>query len=327
MSDPQAQKILEKAWSARNLEAEESLRVFHGPGDAPPSHPLSEWAIEVFGAHAWVTAWGRDTAEVRAEMVTFLKGRMDRKILSAVLLVRPEKGVPEDPSALFGEPPVEAFANHEGKARYWIRMLSTKHPGLFLDHAPLRRWLEAAPRGARVLNGFSYTGSLSVAAALGGAAHVTSLDLSKPYTQWARENWALNGLGAERADFIYGDVFDWLPRLRKKGRRFDCVILDPPSYSRGTKGDFSTARDLRKLHELAFSVLEPGLGGAACLITSINSANVTREQYWKDVAAAAESAGFVLKIVEPIRLPPTFPEAEPYLKGWILEVTCRPARG
>jgi len=57
-----------------------------------------------------------------------------------------------------------------------------------------------------VLNGFSYTGSLSVAAAAGGAGHVTSLDLSKPYTQWARENWELNGFASERADFIYGDV-------------------------------------------------------------------------------------------------------------------------
>src|SRR6202041_44691 len=142
-----------------------------------------------------------------------------------------------------------------------------KHPGLFLDHAPLRAWLKENSKGLNVLNTFAYTGSLSVAAGVGGAKKVTTLDLSRPTLEWARENWELNRLAEKNSDFIFGDYFEWIPRLAKKNQLFDCVILDPPSFSRGKKGGFSTTKDLRTLHELALDCVAP----EGVLVTSINS--------------------------------------------------------
>jgi 23S rRNA (cytosine1962-C5)-methyltransferase len=170
-----------------------------------------------------------------------------------------------------------------------------------------------------VLNTFAYTGSLSVAAGAGKAAHVTTLDLSKPTIRWAEENWAANGLEAERARFVAGDVFEWLPRLKREGRRYDCLILDPPSFSRGAKGSFSTAKDLRRLHELALELLAPG----GVMATSINSANVTRARFEAELVAAAAAKGRSLEILEEISQPDTFPSrlGDPqgrYLKGWVL---------
>lgn len=177
-----------------------------------------------------------------------------------------------------------------------------------------------------MLNTFAYTGSLSVACGKAGAAYVTTLDLSKPTIRWAEENWDANALPRDSARFIAGDAFDWLPRLRKKMERFDCIILDPPSFSRGPSGAFSTSQDLAALHELAFALLAPG----GHLVTSINSANVTRTKFLSEIHTAAKASGLAkedLLIVREITQPPdTFPALAPekdkdeesrYLKGWI----------
>lgn len=153
----------------------------------------------------------------------------------------------------------------------------------------------------------------------GGAAHVTSLDLAKPALQWAEENWKLNQLDASRARWIAGDVFEWLPRFKREGQKFDCVILDPPSFSRGKKGNFSTSKDLARLHELAMDLLAP----QGVLVTSINSAQVPVSKYQADVLAAARNQRMSFEVLSRIDLPETFPtvfgsDEDRYLKGWIL---------
>ena len=108
-----------------------------------------------------------------------------------------------------------------------------------------------------VLNCFAYTCAFSVCAALGGA-RATSLDLSRKYLDWGRRNFELNGLDPAAHDFIYGDVFDWLKRLAKKGRSFDVILLDPPTFSRSPgRGDFRAETDYGRLVSLALPLLRP----------------------------------------------------------------------
>lgn len=127
----------------------------------------------------------------------------------AVLLERSRGDLPGLPHVLFGSPsPAGEIVEEEG-ARFRVRLQGSRHPGLFLDHAPLRSWLRKNVKGLRVLNTFAYTGSLSVAAAW-GAQSVVTLDLSKSSVSWARENWELNTLAPEKVRFIAGDVFEWL---------------------------------------------------------------------------------------------------------------------
>jgi 23S rRNA (cytosine1962-C5)-methyltransferase len=308
---------LEAAWKLREkldvFSKSEAVRIFHGPGEG--TGPLADISIDRFGDHYWITEWTK-CSELE-KIGKFLEAHGAR---SAVHLFRPAKGLPQNPIVLFGEPPKKKFPVREGDISYLIQLTGTKHPGLFLDHAPLREWLKENSRGLTVLNTFAYTGSLSVAAGVGGAKKVTTLDLSKPTLEWARENWDLNRLSAKSADFIFGDYFEWIPRLAKKAQLFDCVILDPPSFSRGKKGGFSTAKDLIKLHELAFEVLAPG----GILITSINSANISRKKYYWEVHTAAKTGKREIKILHEIELPQTFPtrtasEETRYLKGWILK--------
>ena len=110
-----------------------------------------------------------------------------------------------------------------------------------------------------LLNCFAYTCAFSVSAAAAGAGTV-SLDLSKGSLDWGRANFRLNGLEPEsdRHAFIAGDVFDWLRRLSKQGRRFSGIVLDPPTFSRNREGRvFRAEADFGRLVELAAPLLEP----------------------------------------------------------------------
>jgi 23S rRNA (cytosine1962-C5)-methyltransferase len=306
-------EALEAAWKRRTrlLEQYEALRVFHGPGEG--QGPLANLAIERFGLHFWVTCWSESWPELEPICTEFLESK---RAHSAVVVRRLKGGVAEIAAPFLGDPPADGAWIHENRLRYLIRFRETRHPGLFLDHEPLRAWLSENARGWKVLNAFAYTGSLSVAAAVGGAAHVTTLDLSKPSIAWAQGNWIGNELSEERARFISGDVFDWLPRLKKKKEQYDCVILDPPSFARGPKGAFSTEKDLVRLHELAFGILKKG----GTLVSSINSANVPPEKFHADVSQAARASQRKLELVQEIKLPESFPARtaeESYLKGGI----------
>ena len=315
---------LDLAWQRRvrlgGLEGNDAYRVFHGPAEGRRS--LQYFAVDRFQDHFWVTQWedsklspgGR--LQAKTQIVEFLK---TQGASSVVALGRPEKGVAPVSELWWGEAPEGRFTLSEHGALFSIQMLGTRHPGLFLDHLPLRRWLREHTRGLRVLNTFAYTGSLSVAAALGGASEVTTLDLSKPTVQWAKENLALNGFSGEAYRFISGDVFEWLPRLAREKKAYDCLILDPPSFSHGNQGRFSTSKDLEKLHALAIDLLAP----EGYLITSINSANVTWKKYESDLLAAMTQKKVQFQLVAQIDLPETFPTRfgdplQRYLKGWIL---------
>ncbi len=321
-----AREELEFAWNAREKSGElkrlEALRVFHGPGESDSD--LRGLAIDRYGSHAWITEWeglsGSQARSLRPLLSEFLKSK---GLESAVALWRPDpgKGIPDEPEVLFGKVPAEPFVVQEGALKFQIRLREVRHPGLFLDHEPLRRWLVDRVKDQRVLNLFAYTGSLSVACGQGGASQVTTLDLSKPTIEWASENWALNGLAKESSDFIFGDSFEWLSKFAKKGKHFDCVILDPPSFSRDKKGGtFSTSKDLGRLHEGVLSVLAPG----GMIVTSINSANVFVEKYEMDIKAAALRAGRTFSVLHRFDLPETFPTRlgesiqQRYLKGFIL---------
>jgi 23S rRNA G2069 N7-methylase RlmK/C1962 C5-methylase RlmI len=327
-------RTFEQAWNTRrqagHLEKihDSALRLYCGPGEVHPREPLASWAVDGYGKYLWVTEWEEESAPATVEEIRdATQGFYSREgYLGAVVLRRLRQGIPEMPQLLWGEAPpasfnvVERADGHEMK--FEIQLLEGRHPGLFLDHAPLRRWLACSGKvtGKKVLNTFAYTGSLSVASWMGGASEVVTLDLSRPTTQWAERNGRMNGIPPDKSRYIYGDFFEDVPRFVKRSDFFDVVISDPPSFSRGKKRTFSTQKDLVDLHELLLSVLRPG----GILVTSINSANVAWEKYERDVQQAARKLGRKLKLLGRIEQPDTFPShpANPksrYLKGFIFE--------
>lgn len=182
--------------------------------------------------------------------------------------------------------------------------------GVFLDQRENRRRLLAMDfQGKTALNCFAYTCAFSVAAARAGAA-VTSLDLSKKHLDWGRDNFRLNGLDPGAHDFIYGDCFDWLKRLARKGRRFDLVLLDPPTFSTAGKGGvFRADKDYARL----VALVEPLVKQGGRLFCSTNARAVTPPQLLDAVRRGAPRA----RSVEFATQPPDFRVAtgeQPYLK-------------
>lgn len=175
----------------------------------------------------------------------------------AIYWKRLEKSDRKGPVYWHGETVDAPFDIREYGIVYRIDFSAGYSPGIFLDQRENRRRVhERAAADARtVLNLFSYTCAFSVAAAKGGAL-TTSVDLSKRYLEWGRENFRVNQLNLFGHEFFAGDVFDRLGLLAKRKRRFDLVIVDPPTFSRDREGGtFRVERDYHKLATLATSLV------------------------------------------------------------------------
>lgn len=146
---------------------------------------------------------------------------------------------------------------HENHARFLMKRDSGLSPGLFLDQRDNRLWLKSQSRGKDVLNLFAYTGGFSVMAALGEANSVTTVDLSKKYVEWSKENFTLNQLAPSQFKFHAMDSLDYLAYAQKKGLNFDLIVCDPPSFSRNGGTVFRIEKDYKKLIQALVSVLKP----------------------------------------------------------------------
>lgn len=135
------------------------------------------------------------------------------------------------PLPILGTPRPEMIVTEEG-VPFLMRPAQDLSIGLFSDARPARRFVRRHATGKRVLNLFAYTCGFGVNASVAGASVVKNVDLSQKVLAWGQENYALSGLAAPDSDFLYGDVFEWLSRLKKRGDVFDLVVLDPPSFAR-----------------------------------------------------------------------------------------------
>lgn len=144
---------------------------------------------------------------------------------------------------------------NESGLKFYTNFYDYLDTGIFLDHRPLRKLIKKEARGKKVLNLFSYTGSISVYAASGGG-QVTTVDLSNTYISWAKENFLLNSISTKDHDFIVSDVFKFLKEYKSV---FDIIVIDPPSFSNSKKTDsiFDVQRDHKGLIELAARLLNP----------------------------------------------------------------------
>ncbi len=142
----------------------------------------------------------------------------------------------------------------EGDCYLLVNFSDYLDTGLFLDHRNIRLRIGREIAGKRFLNLFGYTGSVSIHAAVGGAATTTTVDLSRKYLDWARMNLALNGFGGLAHEMIKADCVQWLREARGE---YDLIFMDPPTFSNTKKERrvFDVQRDHRQLIEQAMNRL------------------------------------------------------------------------
>lgn len=148
----------------------------------------------------------------------------------------------------------EIWQAEENGVRYEFRTDSGESHGLFLDQRANRERVREIAAGKSVLNLFAYTGGFGIAAALGGANFVTTVDLSKAAIEWSKRNFELNPEATAEKEFFAADCFFFLERAAKRERKWDIVICDPPIFSRGERV-FRLEKDLPLLVKLCRSVL------------------------------------------------------------------------
>ncbi len=318
-------------------EMTDAFRVIHGASDGWPG-----WYVERLGKFLLSQSEQPLHAGQREELARLAKifsaTGAYHKILSRQ--VRRTTAAEASPQLVWGEAAPERFEVLENGIRFELSFNEGYSTGLFLDQrdnrrrfltghisgdfrlpiadcrlseSPANSTAQSGNRKLEILNCFAYTCGFSVCAARAGAK-TTSLDLSKKYLEWGRRNFELNGLDPAAHDFIYGDAFDWLRRLAKKGRAFDAVALDPPTFSQSKEhGVFRAEKDYGELVTAALPLVNPG----GVLFAATNAADWPPEKFLAAVEKAIHTSRRNILQRHYVPQPPDFPisRAEPaYLK-------------
>jgi 23S rRNA (cytosine1962-C5)-methyltransferase len=217
-------------------ELTNACRLLHGAADGWPG-----WHVDRFGDYLLSQGAAPLTGEQRAELGRLAAMLGARGVCHKILRRQAGRGTGECAAAelILGEGPPGRFAVRENGLEFEVGFEEGCSVGLFLDQRDNRRRVltgYAAAPGlglgglGEVLNVFAYTCGFSVCAARSGA-RTTSIDLSNRYLEWGRRNFRVNGLDPDGHEFLCGDAFGWLRRLARKRRRFDLILLDPPTFS------------------------------------------------------------------------------------------------
>lgn len=156
----------------------------------------------------------------------------------------------------------------EAGLKFWVNLHDYVDTGLYLDHRIARDIVRRLAAGRRVLNLFSYTGAFSVYAAAGGANQITSVDLSRSYLQWAKDNFQLNDLHPDRHRFLQDDALKFVQALPKT-EQFDLVVADVPTFSNSKRT--SQDWDVQRHHPVLLQALAAHLTPDAVVLFSVHA--------------------------------------------------------
>jgi 23S rRNA (cytosine1962-C5)-methyltransferase len=266
----------------------DAYRVVNGEGDRLPGIVVDRYAD--FVVCQLLTA---GAARLAGGLVDALQARLaPRGIFErSEGGVRAEEGLAGSRGVLAGAAPPSRLVVRESGMRLVADLAHGQKTGLFLDQRDNRARVRALARGRRVLNAFGYTGGFAIAAALGGAVHVVSVDTSRPALELGEAGWAENDLAGDAATWIEGDVFEYLRAARD---RYDLIVLDPPPFVRRRRDLASGLRGYKDVNLQAMRRLAPD----GWLLTCSCSQHLDRGAFRQVVAAAASDAGRVLQLVE-----------------------------
>lgn len=289
-------------------------RLVHGENDGFPGLVVDRYA-DTLVVKAYSAAWlphVRTVVDALEQVVepTRIVLRLGRSVRS---------GAPGlDGVALSGQLPQEPVPFLEDGLSFEADVVRGQKTGHFLDQRDNRVRVGRLAHGRRVLDVFACTGGFSVHAAAAGAREVLSVDQSSHALETARRNMAHNRRSAMvrtcRHDVVVGDAFETMADLGRRGRRFDVVVVDPPSFASRQASVPSALHGYGRLTGLAVGLVEPG----GILVQASCSSRISTEDLDDTVRRAAREAGRPLEVFDrtghPLDHPIGFPEGA-YLKA------------
>ncbi len=292
-----------------------AYRLFHGQADG-----IDGLVIERFG-DVLIVQLHEDRLELAMDEVRRLAEDLHRRLHTRAVYrkVFPRdrarasseiESVHHDSAPWIGETVEPEQVIAEDGLRCIIRPYDGFSVGLFLEHRENRRRIREWAAGRRVLNAFSYTCAFSVAAAAGGAASVTSVDMHRRYLEWGKKNFAASGIDTAGHWFFCSDIFDFFKRAVRQHRRFDLIILDPPTFSRTRRParTFLLQEQLGELCRAAVERLDPG----GIILLATNDRRIERHQLEDELLNAGDDKSG--QIIERPELPIDFPDDPDYSK-------------
>ncbi len=315
-------RIINRAISARNNLHKDSntnaYRIFNAEGDG-----IGGLSIDLYGQNVLIQWYSKGIYRFRNIIINIIKKRM------------PEFSVFE--KRRFGESGKYIHGNDfvcgdyqnnptvvcQHGIKYMVDLDDGAMTGLFLDQRKVRNKIKNSyAKDKNVLNLFSYTGAFGVAAKLGGANSTVNVDVAKRSLELTKRNYEINNLEFTDGDVFIGDVFEYIKFANKRNRKWDLIILDPPSFSRSKGSKFQVEKDYMDLvRETSRLLSEKGI-----LVASTNYSKWSQEDFVKNISDAILSSHRSVNILETYGLPDDFkinsiyPESN-YLKVVILELS------
>ncbi len=311
-----AQLVSQRATSAMALrhrlfagQRTSAFRLIAGEGDRMPG-----LVVDVYAQFAVVRLDGSSLQPHRELLTRILRpivNQIDIVTMSERESIRGEK--PKF-TEWFGDPLPQQVNVEEYGVPFVVDLHDGQKTGAFLDQRDNRRLVGTLANGKRVLNLFSYAGGFSLHAALGGATHVTSVDIAPKGHATAQKSFKLAGVDPNLHSFVTADVFQFLDRCAVRGDRWDLIVCDPPSFAPNEKSVGTALAAYRKLHRGCAQVLSQG--GLLCAASCSSHVDAARFMSTLDDVSLGRSDLRLLQLNGP---PPDHPTLPAWSEGRYLK--------
>jgi 23S rRNA (cytosine1962-C5)-methyltransferase len=295
-----------------------STRLFYAESDGIPGlivDRYSDWLVLQFlttGVEFW-----REILIQLVREICHIQNVYERSDVE----IRELEGLPLRTGSLCGEEPPDEIEIIENGFKFLVDIKHGQKTGFYLDQHENRARIQDYAKDRSVLDCFCHTGGFSIYAAAAGARNISCIDSSRNALEMAKRNFLLNNHPIDLIDWVEGDVFEELRKMRDHNKKFDLIVLDPPKFAPTSSQVHKAARGYKDINLLALKLLNPH----GILFTFSCSGGITMDLFQKIIADAALDAGVYLRIIEKLHqsadhtIAINFPESE-YLKGLICQI-------
>jgi len=287
----------------------DAYRLLHGEGDQLPG-----FVCDRYGSAAVLKLDGEAAQQHVASVVAVLVPELEALGVTSLVL-RTSRKQQDGCEVIWGVPPAKELQVFEHGMRLWTNLYEGQKTGLFLDHRETRRRVRQLASGLSVLNLYGYTGGFSVAAGLGGARSVTTVDVAKPALALAERSYRDNALDASRHECLASDALAYLESAAKSGKQYELIVADPPNFAPRKTALDAALKAYEALHSAALRVLAPD----GWYLAASCSSHVDRAAFEETLRRGAGHQKRVLQVLERSGAPAdhprllAFPESD-YLK-------------
>ena len=289
-----------------------AFRVFNGEGDG-----IGGMTIDYYDGHYVIQWYSKGIYAFRDLVLSALQHAADCKAIYQKKRFDDKGQYVEDNDFVIGVEPDFPLIVKENGVNFATYLNDGAMTGVFLDQRDVRKAIrEKYSKGADMLNMFSYTGAFSVNAAMGAANFTTSVDVAKRSRPKTIEQFEVNGIDMERQQIVVDDVFQYFKYAARKGKEFDLVVLDPPSFAKTKKRTFSAAKDYTVLLKETIAITKD----KGVIVASTNCSTFDMKRFKRFIDTACKETDTKYKVLEEYRLPQDFRTSGAFPEGDYLKV-------